>query len=123
MSDRRRQTAERVAHVLRGRRHDFYKLEGHEAVPATLEEMGHALEDKDARTVARTETDNGVVSTVFLCINHSYAAGDPPLLFETLVMGGTFDDAQVRYTTWDEAVAGHAEMVRRITVGPNRRVP
>ena len=52
------------------------------------------------------------ISTVFLGLNHSFFEG-PPLWFETMVFGGPLDQEQDRYTTWDEAKAGHEAMVKR----------
>lgn len=53
------------------------------------------------------------VSTVFLGINNSFGCG-APLLFETMVFGGPFDGEQRRYSTKDEALAGHAEMLKKV---------
>lgn len=62
-------------------------------------------------TVARTEISPGItVSTVFLGMNHNFGHG-PPLIFETMIFGGSEDGWQARYSTWDEAVEGHAEAV------------
>lgn len=72
--------------------------------------------EKANRRVARTDTKNGQISTVFLGVDHSFGDG-PPLLFETLVFGGTLNDEQERYSTWDEAVAGHKKMVERVEAG------
>ncbi len=49
------------------------------------------------------------ISTVFLMIDHGYAGylSVPPILFETMVFGGEYDDWCNRYCTWDEAQAGH----------------
>lgn len=55
-----------------------------------------------------------MVSTVFLGLDHQYAEDGPPLLFETMVFGGLLDSEQWRYSTWDEAKAGHAAMVERV---------
>lgn len=56
------------------------------------------------------------VSTVWLGLDHQYGDG-PPLIFESM----TFDDGddgdgvlQWRYGTWEEAEAGHREMVRLV---------
>ncbi len=53
------------------------------------------------------------ISTVFLAIDHSFGDG-PPLLFETMVFGGELDQSQERYSTWDEAEAGHKAWVERV---------
>lgn len=51
------------------------------------------------------------VSTVFLGMDHSYSDLGPPILFETLVFGGSCDGNMDRYATWAAAEAGHAAMV------------
>jgi hypothetical protein len=59
------------------------------------------------RHVAKDALPSGVkVSTVFLGLDHRYDDG-PPLLFETMIFGGEHDEYQERYSTWDEAFAGH----------------
>jgi hypothetical protein len=85
-------------------------LEGKEAVPVhDVLEWARFFETCDRR-VARTETANGEVATVFIGIDHSFGSG-PPLLFETMVFGGTHEGEYERCTTWEEAEAQHAAMV------------
>ncbi|WP_017275377.1 hypothetical protein [Sinorhizobium meliloti] len=70
---------------------------------------------EDNRRVALTETENWQVSTVFLGLDHQFGRG-PPLLFETMAFrkgGGDCEQCE-RYSTWDDAEAGHAAMVRRL---------
>ncbi len=67
----------------------------------------------DARIVGKTQIGSVKVSTVFLGINHQWGHG-PPILWETLVRGGHLHEAQERYTSQAEAVAGHEEMVKRV---------
>jgi hypothetical protein len=67
------------------------------------------------RQVAKTIQGDVRVSTVFLGLDHRHWGEGPPLLFETLVFRG--DDGgsdMVRYSSWDDAEAGHAAMVRRV---------
>lgn len=54
------------------------------------------------------------VSTVFLAIDHNFIDGGPPLLWETMVFGGTMDQQQWRYSTLAEARAGHANVVKMV---------
>ena len=68
--------------------------------------------EKQDRQVARTTKGDVDVSTVFLGINHQFGDG-PPLLFETMVFGGELDGKQDRYSTWEQAESGHAEMCKR----------
>lgn len=50
------------------------------------------------------------VSTVFigLCFY------EKPLLFETMVFGGKLDMHIDRYCTWEEALKGHEEIVKKV---------
>lgn len=94
---------------------DFYILEGKETVKVNgLEEWSRRMDLTD-RHVAITEVAPGVtVSTVFLGLDHRFAAlGEgPPILFETMVFNDYGDDgSQERYSTWDEAEAGHQRIV------------
>jgi len=61
------------------------------------------------RRVAHDTKGNCSVSTVFLGLDHSFGSG-PPLLFETMVFGSK-EDIQERYSTWDEALAGHKRIL------------
>jgi hypothetical protein len=89
---------------------EYYVLEGHTPVAvAKLESWASS----DERRVGFTQVGDVEVSTVFLQCNHAYGDG-PPILFETMVFGGALDTEQERYHTWDEAEAGHAEMVARV---------
>lgn len=67
------------------------------------------------RHVAKTQTNNGEVSTVFLGINHNWLPNGPPILFETMVFGGIFDKDCERYSTWEEAEEGHKRKVKYVT--------
>jgi hypothetical protein len=53
------------------------------------------------------------VSTVFLGIDHNYCSPDypMPILWETMVFGGKLDGEQDRYTSKEDAVAGHLKFV------------
>lgn len=90
-----------------------YVLDGHEAKPATDLLTWSAWFETADRTVAKSEVGESEISTVFIGIDHNFSGG-PPLLFETMVFGGPLDGEQDRYSTWDEAEAGHAAMVKRV---------
>jgi hypothetical protein len=60
------------------------------------------------------DTVDGVdVSTVWMGINHRYGPG-PPLIFETMVFGGPLNQDCRRYTTIEQARAGHAEVLAAV---------
>jgi len=75
-------------------------------------EWGAWLENAE-RTVASDTVKSSSVSTIFLGVDHSLGNG-PPLLFETRVFGGKLDQEVNRYSTWEEAEAGHQEMCERV---------
>lgn len=56
------------------------------------------------------------VSTVFLSTNHNFWGGGPPLLFETMIFGGSDEEhySQWRWATWEEAAAGHAVVCKEV---------
>ena len=60
------------------------------------------------------------ISTVFLGIDHDFTRiqNHPPVLFETMIFGGEYDQAQARYCTWEAAVAGHAVAVAKVRHNP-----
>lgn len=105
------ETKSLLADLMRGK---YILNDKREPVPcADLETWGKQYVI-DKRRVDFTVVADGVeVSTVFLGYDHSFGGGQP-VLFETLVFGGPLDMEMERYYTWDEAVAGHAEMVARV---------
>jgi hypothetical protein len=109
----------------------------HNVIPARdLLEWGRWFENTENRRVAETSINGWWVSTVFLGLDHSFSSisGGPakPLWFESMIfpegdkpmvpeLGGKLrkflDGMQLRYTTWDEAVKGHATLVEMIQRG------
>lgn len=94
----------------------YYKLNpDHSTAPTSMQEWARKFESSKDRRVARTElgTVPGLVtvSTIFLGLDHGWDEGGPPILFETMIIGGPLDESQERYSTWDEAVAGHGRWV------------
>jgi hypothetical protein len=80
--------------------------------------------------VAFTQRGDVIVSTVFLGINHNFRERGPAVLFETMTFRGTMtvdiggvqreiaasdgEREMWRYSTWDDALAGHAAICRRV---------
>ena len=56
------------------------------------------------------------ISTVWLGLNHQYGDG-PPLIFETMISGGSLDQYQERYSTKNEALIGHKRAVKFARLG------
>ena len=93
-----------------------WMLKDGKAVPATdLIEWGVWFQTAD-RDVAKTTVGEVLVSTVFLGLDHNFGEG-PPVLWETMVFGGPLDEETDRYTSREDAEAGHAAMVERVKEG------
>ena len=92
---------------------DFYVLK--EGVPAETDLLTWAkwFEDINARRLRLTTVGDSDVSTVFMGIGLSLGLG-PPLLWETMVLGGPLDGEQERYSTREAALAGHDAMAARV---------
>ena len=70
-----------------------------------------------------SDSINGVtVSTVFLGLDHQWEGG-PPLIYETMIFGGVHDEFQERYSTRDEAIAGHAVAVAMVKSSLQKKEP
>lgn len=70
----------------------------------------------DGKRVAKTTVGDYVVSTVYLGLDHNWGIG-PPLIFETMIFGaGPHDQEQWRYSTVEDAIAGHQRRVDDLRV-------
>lgn len=107
-----------------------YVLDGKVARPVPFSEHLQQMEQRfrsceqgdDIWRVGRTDLPNGgYVSTVFLGLDHGLWRDGPPHIFETMVFLPAGDDygEQLRYSTWEEAEAGHKEAVERHTRAAN----
>lgn len=97
-------------------RHEIaYILEGKEVKSVTLREWSAWFEAAgDKRIVKQENLPTGErVSTVFLGIDSGWG-NEKPQLFETMIFGGVHNEYQERYSTWDEAEAGHKRAVEMI---------
>lgn len=93
---------------------EYWKLDGHFPVPAKdVFEWGQTFERADRR-VRHDKVGEVAVSTVFLGMDHGWGDGPLPLLFETMILGGTHDQYQERYSTWTEALLGHERALRLV---------
>lgn len=102
----------------------YYVLEGHKAVlVARYDEpdfmvwaQWYATAD---RQVAIDRLPLATVSTVFLGLDHGWFNDRPPLIFETMVfahpaLDGPLKDFQGRCSTWEQAEAMHAEVMKEL---------
>jgi hypothetical protein len=97
-----------------GMRNPYYILKGHKAIKADLMTWARWFETaKMTRIVKQSETDNGEISTVFLGLDHGLTRARP-ILFQTMIFGGTLDGQQERYSTWEEAEAGLQRWLEKV---------
>jgi hypothetical protein len=93
----------------------FYDKDGS---PLELLEWAKKFEDKAYCRVALDILPDGTrISTVWLGLNHNFGEG-PPLIFETMVFDIPVNYAlrereQERYSTLEEAQAGHAAILAK----------
>lgn len=82
-------------------------------VKSTFEEF--ALSKKQiGYSLQLDEVKNCRISTVYLGFDHGYDETKSPLLFETMVFNGDFDGYQMRYSTYEDAMKGHQEILQKI---------
>lgn len=89
--------------------------------PITIQEL--IAIDRDNR-VALDKLPNGYrVSTIWLGLDHQYSDG-PPLIFETMVFpqDSWSEEECKRYSTEEQALAGHAAMVEKWRAMPPAEV-
>lgn len=83
--------------------------------PMTLAEWAKASEGE--RHIGQDRVGDAEVSTVWMGLDHQFVVGGPLLIFETMIFGGDYDEFQWRYSTEEEAAAGHLVVVRDLRKG------
>lgn len=106
----------------------YYRLNGRETeLVGGMQEMIEASLPITTRLFS-SQIGQSRISTVFLSMDHSLAGliGDgTPVLFETMVFGGEYDEYQERYHTYDEAEEGHnriVEMVDKLVIEREKKL-
>jgi hypothetical protein len=90
---------------------------------ADAEELAqHYSGQAKRRIVGKTRVNQFHISTVFLGINYGNTFGNRPQWFETMVFGegdekSAYDQYYRRYETWNQAQAGHDELVEMFRYG------
>ena len=90
----------------------YYDRQGN---PIDLMAWGESLET-EKRVRETTLPDGKWISTVWLGLNHNFCSPGPPLIFETMVFPkeGEYGELDCnRYSTEEEAIAGHEAMVEK----------
>lgn len=80
-------------------------------------EFGRLFSDRNYKSIASDDVEDAQVSTVWLGIDHNFSTDGPPLIFETMIFGGDYDEYQWRYATEQEAREGHERIVLALAVG------
>ncbi len=94
-----------------------YILVGHDVVEEP-DVIAWATRFESADPIVKTSNLDGIlVRSVFLGFDRSFGREGPPLVFETMVFGGVRDGWRKRYSTWDQAVLGHDDWVKRLIAG------
>ena len=83
--------------------------------PISQMEWSRLMMDHEYKRVALDKVGDADVSTVWLGLDHNFSGTGPPLIFETMIFGGPHHDEQWRWSTLDEAIAGHASVVAALT--------
>jgi hypothetical protein len=91
---------------------DYYDKQGNRLARGQYLELLETI-GPDYKQVAVTEIGDVLISTVWLGMDHGYGDGEP-MIFETMQFGGECDSDMERYSSLEEAQAGHDAWVRRI---------
>lgn len=87
---------------------NFYLLdENKQPYKVTLEESYRLYDDMDMKITQQDSFDDVLVSTVFLGADHAMIGQTIPVLWETMILSGEHDGYQKRYTSHEDALAGH----------------
>ena len=90
----------------------YYRLDARQVVPCSEAEWERIYKNLNP-PLARAIIGKVQVSTVFLGVSLGHGNG-PPKCFETMVFEWPLIKEQTRWSTYAEALAGHAEIVDRV---------
>lgn len=103
----------------------WYKLDTTGENPIRCNDMFDAdacLSDKELRRVKVSAIDEGELSTVFLCLDHSFQLDAEPVLWESLVFGGPHDGEMRRCAgTRTDALKMHEVFLEELNNKPKEK--
>lgn len=82
-----------------------------------LLKWGKWFEHNPNRTIAQSLICDVWVSTVFLGIDHRFTMYGEPVLFETMIFAGKYDQYQRRYCNIKQSEIGHIKAVSKAVWG------
>lgn len=90
----------------------------HKPVLKPVSEAAKWMEDNPHRKVVKQEDvgEDIHVSTVFLGLDHAlpWDKDQTPILWETMIFGGEYDNYQRRYTSHEDAIKGHEKALNLV---------
>ena len=89
---------------------------GRDGKPIQQSEFFDKWSTLEYKRVAKDTVGDVEVSTVWLGRDHGWGNSEP-VIFETMIFGGKYDQYQDRYTTEAEAVMGHGWIVEALRRG------
>ena len=93
----------------------YYILdENNQPVKTDSKTWAEMFADPSNRRIAVDEVGPFTISTVFLGLDLNFTGDGPPLLFETMIFEGIFEDVDMqRCSTYEGAQAMHKEWVKK----------
>ena len=102
----------------------YYRLNGKNIEKVSIEEFS-MRSNSFSTQLFKSNFGEVDVSTIFMAMDHSFGDDGEPILFETMVFGGEYNDYQERYHTYDEAEEGHrriCEMVDKVAINRDKKL-
>jgi hypothetical protein len=97
----------------------WYKLdkENNPVICIDMADYAEWLENnKNQKVVKQDNIDDILVSTVFLGLDHSFnTPWINPILWETMIFRGEFDQYQDRYSSYEDALKGHEKAMKLVS--------
>ena len=72
--------------------------------------------EKGNRIVKQEKIGKVEISTIFFGVDRGFRNGKP-ILFETMIFGGKFNNDRDCYCSWNDALKGHEHMKRKVLEG------
>ncbi len=90
---------------------EYYDREGKEI---TIDDWAKKFENGDYKVVRKSTVHGMDISTVWLGSDHGFGMSEKPIIFETMIFGGPWDQFEQRYPSEEQAVLGHHTIERMI---------